>query len=860
MENGNTDIDIGDDFESARAIPGSINYSALPNRAINHEYIAMTLYPTGSYSQQADSVVRFKLRMDDDLYWDPYSAYLQITISFEQEFFSRKKGHQIYECDLTEVGLAKKANVDCYKFIQLDSSATNMIGEYIAYDVNTQLYRLYGLDVLHTMLKDLNYGSSDRISKAYEGYGGIKTGHVNFTKMQGRGTVYSPLYYPDNMSKLHPGGGPFGLYNEVACNLGWNPNGRNFSMSSLPDLTLGQLPTATTYPKTATDLLGEPIPTANSITNAIFLQGTKGTTPLVLTANPFTTPATIPAGGYNPPPNYSLQQKIGGNLCQATINVYDLINPDFISAGIFDKENGRPIPLNIPTRADVLYAPDTVYSSYFGNDVQLYESWDNIVKRWFSIFGPVGLASTTASNKTILSLGPLNPIWSRLQGLATNPNIGQCACYYNIYGCVSPTLNFMSLDQNGIPASLSAYPLPFNETFCSANFEHLFSDLPLMSIIQGQTGLASRLSHQFIIPLPCVIWGCYTPPERYKLVPMKAFKDPWIEIRFTKDAFFTSWWTSNLDYRRYTIESIQMRTEMAQFYDRNVQLAMQALLSTGITINTTAWQMALMQSIPSGAVPTNVQINVGFDSLRKLLFCYLSQDYLTYASSRKQWRVNQSLSSYYVKVGTKYIPSQPIMGSASTVYGNNNCMMFYYETLKAFNKHLGRGADQSYNPFSFAWQYRPYFNQNTYELKKKCSLPTVLYPPDDSHEISNGYNLYDFIFGAEGTNADYGPRIAQWGDLIIDNFLYTGTGQKCYYYENAFAGKAMYAIDLDSLNYENYVMSGISTVAARPFDIVFTVDQNAKNKFERSTTLYVFGNYDLSIVLTPNATLVFGLT
>jgi hypothetical protein len=56
---GSNDIDMGGGGMDSRVIPDSINYANVPDRAVNHEGGITTLFPVGTYSSQADSIVRF---------------------------------------------------------------------------------------------------------------------------------------------------------------------------------------------------------------------------------------------------------------------------------------------------------------------------------------------------------------------------------------------------------------------------------------------------------------------------------------------------------------------------------------------------------------------------------------------------------------------------------------------------------------------------------------------------------------------------------------------------------------------------------------------------------------------------------
>lgn len=58
-------------------------------------------------------------------------------------------------------------------------------------------------------------------------------------------------------------------------------------------------------------------------------------------------------------------------------------------------------------------------------------------------------------------------------------------------------------------------------------------------------------------------------------------------------------------------------------------------------------------------------------------------------------------------------------------------------------------------------------------------------------------------------------------------------------------GRAIYAFNLETLNEDNSVISGVNTINNRPFEITLKSDNT--NAFPRSYTTYVFCNYDAII-------------
>ena len=58
-------------------------------------------------------------------------------------------------------------------------------------------------------------------------------------------------------------------------------------------------------------------------------------------------------------------------------------------------------------------------------------------------------------------------------------------------------------------------------------------------------------------------------------------------------------------------------------------------------------------------------------------------------------------------------------------------------------------------------------------------------------------------------------------------------------------GRAVYAMNLETLNEDYSVICGINTINNRPFEI--TLKSDPTNAYPRSCTMYVFCNYDMLI-------------
>jgi hypothetical protein len=168
--------------------------------------------------------------------------------------------------------------------------------------------------------------------------------------------------------------------------------------------------------------------------------------------------------------------------------------------------------------------------------------------------------------------------------------------------------NFTVLDYNDLgifPPCLMGSSKSISDIFSGCSMEQIFTRISIPQIYLGKPVLKSVTKRRVIIPVPDFILGFLVDPTKFKLVPINAFKQPISEIRFTKDAFVSSWWTQNLDCRKYTIEDVQLKFEWMMIYDRNIMIAQESLIAVGITLSFTGYYSCLQQNIVGGAMPTN---------------------------------------------------------------------------------------------------------------------------------------------------------------------------------------------------------------------------------------------------------------
>lgn len=356
---------------------------------------------------------------------------------------------------------------------------------------------------------------------------------------------------------------------------------------------------------------------------------------------------------------------------------------------------------------------------------------------------------------------------------------------------------------NHDPASVGCNQ-PYNPIFSSTAFEPTMSQtVPTRYLKSGFIKVDPIQTLTFQVPFLSSFFGCLMPPQSYKLIPLKYLPDLTFEFTFNPHALFTSFFSNNNSSRNYTIKKFSIRSELVEITDPGMMDQIEGEYQKGIRLNSQAWFYGPNYNITQGAIPTTLQINLGFSSLRNVFFMFMPNDHTINSAFRKQYRLSMAITSMQLKVGTNYYPQQPIIGNGGTNIGaiNNNEFVKYLN--KAFGKHCGAGSGGVVNQHNFAINCRE-------------------------------------------------------ADPTSTATMFTTDKQMNYFMENRVIGKAVYAIPLDALNYEQKGGSGIDTTFTKPFEILLTYD-NAK-VFTRSVTMHTWFHHDYMLYIGPNGIMVMGRT
>lgn len=149
-------------------------------------------------------------------------------------------------------------------------------------------------------------------------------------------------------------------------------------------------------------------------------------------------------------------------------------------------------------------------------------------------------------------------------------------------------------------------------------------------------------------------------------------------------------------------------------FDENVERIMDnALQGNGLILSSSSWSLGPMyQIIANGSVTNNWHINNGIESVKTLLFWFLSNDYLNYPHCRKNFRLSMNVLQYQLKIGGDFIPPYPIKGHAGNIALNDVILEdntnFLIELHKSFGFFFSATRDVKINKLNFAVNERSY--------------------------------------------------------------------------------------------------------------------------------------------------------
>ncbi len=406
---------------------------------------------------------------------------------------------------------------------------------------------------------------------------------------------------------------------------------------------------------------------------------------------------------------------------------------------------------------------------------------------------------------------------------------------------------------------------PFPGAFSVGCFEPMWSKQVLQRYMEnGKPTVGPIQAKTFYIPVLSGILGSLMPAQCYKLLPLRAFKELMLQYQLAEHALFTSWHNTDQKYRKFKMVNCNLFMEVAQFYDDAIYRALDESLAVGISIQTTSWFMSCDQEFRQGTLPSEYILTTGYDSLKSLIFAFYSQDYLRSSAMRKHYRWSCNLKSFQIKNGNDYYPNDKLAGHAGTNDGRLTNAIFLHNLKKIFGKH--NTSDQSLiNAGNFAVNFRE-FDCNIAQYEANYWSDTKIY----DRLVAAGQDILHYC-------RDAGKFVNRIFDINTEHPAYHSS----FFYENRVVGRAAFGIDLDAINYEMGVTSGINTTVNRPFLLSIeshtpaaalpyqaTLPSSVTPKYAgyspfplstdsykfqtpRAGNIFVFGLYDLTLRLSP---------
>lgn len=389
---------------------------------------------------------------------------------------------------------------------------------------------------------------------------------------------------------------------------------------------------------------------------------------------------------------------------------------------------------------------------------------------------------------------------------------------------------------------------PFKGSFSVGTFEDQFSKSVSNRVMQrGDVCVSiakSPLYAEYSVPLLSGFIGGLIPKEKYKLIPAFTFQPLQIEFRINPYAFFTSGYINTedtlstakiahpafrstttgkqMDRSAWRIVEMSIEVDLLQFDDPITDAVMAQINSgEGIIFPSVSYTLGPLWSLSNTlACGGTFQVNIGLESLKAIMLCYLSNDYLTYSFCRKLYKLSSNVTWLQAKFGIDYVPDKPIEGHGGNpeIYTTTdvNNEVFLRELYRCFNIVNVQQPDCVVNKFNYAVNQRPY----------------------DVTRVG-AYLLDGAAHGEYNIDTAYG-----W-PLI---------------HENRCVGRGVYCLDLtnNSLRKSDQ-LAGINTVEYRPFDLVVKTDGiNLNALFDRARTMYVFCHYDFLVQISKSGVRVLG--
>lgn len=766
-------------------IPERLKYNNFVPPGLTARVVQMRYQPsTAGPTIQPGDQVRYLINQSG--YWDPYKTMINAEIDF--------------------------SGLDDWVIAQIDGSAHSIFRSLVINCRGKELERIMEYDVLAEMLHDMQVPIHKRYSKEMQGIGYANYSNQTFGKIEGGlGFAHSKTsIYASGYTSATPG---------YLCDQDLDTPISNMSVNTRQGVTsTAQYPwnTAVNGPMTFSNANtgvaravwlaehrhwgpSDPVQPLYGEYNTTGLQDVADAT-RVIPAAPTGNNSTATEQDTN---DYGVQlNPTTGSFRQAAVKYVNTTGTNYIEAG----QDCRLAYLS-----DVQGVDET-----FGNST-------NVGRALFRQDGTNGVDILTdadvlygATNKQVFNYAFSN---ASFEPQFTNGK--------DVY--VNPTTNPPTYQLSYTPTSLTAPWIlaPLNKQFWKP------------TVIGGQLVRGSSSLGAFLFPLLSGIFGCYMPTKNYKLLPMKIFPDLSLEFQINPWFIFTSGYTNvatnsriNQPKRAFNIKRLEIVTDQYIIDDQAVdQLIMGSYnnAGAGFRLHTNSFYLGPTYNIIQNQIPATMQLNLGFESLKNLFWCYLAQDFQNYSWCRRSFRLSHNITKEQVNIEPNQYPSQPPLANAGNIAPLPNTGQLSTIMYRHANNEL---VNQLYKCFGKCndWNEDCFVNNVNFAVNNRC------YAPDNDNTKTGG--------AVDSMGYGYQQSFCQYGWPLV--------------HENRMVGRCLYGLSLEPFAHDKVVINGVNTFGKRPFEITQEFMSDVAYLFNRNSFCLTFAHYDLMLKVTPDGIEVIG--
>lgn len=389
----------------------------------------------------------------------------------------------------------------------------------------------------------------------------------------------------------------------------------------------------------------------------------------------------------------------------------------------------------------------------------------------------------------------------------------------------------------------------FNQDLSDGCFEPQFAKTLSQAPITFNSGKLARVVPQirrFSLPMQSSIFGILMPKESYRFVPMDIFADILLEFRLNPYAMFTSGYKNQKNLtssqtpdtyaqivRKWKITKFEICAEILYFDQALTNMVLDQMNSeSGCLFHTASWMLVNQYNIPKGLTPSgNYLIQMGFESLKNFVVLFLNNTYQNKSYVRKLNRYTGSITSLQLRLGLDLYPSLPLSGQSGTP--------FYYTSDDKFKSN-----DQFLTSL-----YKAFGKYNNSE--SNCSITPINFAINEDQWDYNDLN-------PAWTTSTSLPMGVSGNKLLNTNTAFTFP----LLHNNRCKGKALFVLNLEGLDEEPGVISGLNTIKNRPFEIIIGSDTNYPPQNLNNTTfdytMQFWAHYDTIIQIKKFNCVVLG--